>query len=213
APVQNGYFGRETQQAVAAFQSAAGLSPDGVVGPLTWQALYNTYLGVDNVIPPGTDAGVTEYVVRSGDTLWLIARRYNTTVDAIKRLNGLTGDNLNIGQVLRIPTSESTGGSYFEYVVRSGDSLWLIAQRYNTTVDAIKNLNGLSGNALSIGQILKIPSAGASPVPYFEYTVRSGDTLWQLARRYGTTVSAIKSLNGLSSDILNIGQVLLIPSD
>lgn len=213
APVQNGYFGRETQQAVAAFQSAAGLNPDGVVGPLTWQALYNTYLGVDNVIPPSTGAGVTEYVVRSGDTLWLIARRYNTTVDAIKSLNGLTGDNLSVGQVLRIPTSESAGGSYFEYVVRSGDSLWLIAQRYNTTVDAIKNLNGLSGNALSIGQILKIPSAGAAPVPYFEYTVRSGDTLWQLARRYGTTVNAIKSLNGLNSDILNIGQVLLIPSD
>ncbi|MDE6700303.1 MAG: LysM peptidoglycan-binding domain-containing protein, partial [Acetatifactor sp.] len=70
-----------------------------------------------------------------------------------------------------------------------------------------------SGNDLNIGQILKIPSAGASSVPYFEYTIRSGDTLWQLASRYGTTVNAIKSLNGLSSDILNIGQVLRIPVD
>ena len=103
APAQDGNFGRETQQSVMAFQRAAGLDPDGMVGPLTWQALYNTYLGVDNIIPPGADTGVTEYVVRSGDTLWLLAQRYNTTVDAIKRLNGLSSDALNIGQVLRIP--------------------------------------------------------------------------------------------------------------
>ena len=121
--------------------------------------------------------------------------------------------SLSIGQVLKIPLTESPGGSYFEYVVRSGDTLWLLAQRYHTTVDDIMKLNGLSGSALSIGQILKIPSAGSSPAPYFEYTVRSGDTLWQLARRFGTTVNKIKSLNGLRSDILNIGQVLLIPND
>lgn len=212
APSQDGNFGRGTQQSVMAFQRAAELAPDGVVGPLTWQALYNTYLGVDNVIPPSPDTGVIEYVVRSGDTLWLLAQRYNTTVDAIKSLNGLTGNNLYIGQVLKIPTAGASGGSYFEYVVRSGDTLWLLAQRYNTTVDAIKNLNGLSGNDLSIGQILKIPTAGAAPAPYFEYTVRSGDTLWLLAQRYGTTVDAIKNLNNLSSDILNIGQVLRIPN-
>ena len=213
APAQDGNFGRETQQSVAAFQRAAGLEPDGMVGPLTWRALYNTYLGADNVIPPGADAGVTEYVVRSGDTLWRLAQRFNTTVSAIKSLNGLTSDNLSIGQVLRIPTTGSSSGSYFEYTVRSGDTLWQLAQRYNTTVDAIQNLNGLSGSNLNIGQILKIPSAGATPAPYFEYTVRSGDTLWLLAQRYGTTVGAIKSLSGLTSDILNIGQVLKIPGN
>ncbi|MCM1538136.1 MAG: LysM peptidoglycan-binding domain-containing protein [bacterium] len=212
APAQDGNFGRETQQAVAAFQIAAGLEADGMVGPLTWQALYDTYFGAGNIIPPGADADTTEYVVRSGDTLWQLAQRYGTTVDAIKRLNGLTGDTLQIGQVLRIPSSASTDGSYFEYVVRSGDTLWQLAQRYGTTVDAIRNLNGLSGTNLSIGQILKIPSATAAPAPYFEYTVRSGDTLWLLAQRYGTTVDAIKNLNGLRSDILNIGQVVKIPS-
>ena len=211
APSQDGHFGRETQQAVAAFQSAAGLQPDGIVGPLTWQALYNTYLGADNVIPPDINDGVTEYVVRPGDTLWLIAQRYHTTVDAIKRLNGLTSDVLNIGQILKIPQPGTSGGSYFEYVVRPGDTLWLLARKYGTTVDAIQNLNGLTGSNLSIGQILKIPSEGTSAAPYFEYTVRSGDTLWLLAQRFGTTVSAIKSSNGLTGDMLNIGQVLKIP--
>lgn len=168
APTQDGAFGRGTQQAVMAFQRAAGLSPDGVVGPLTWQALYDTYLGVEDIIPPSPDTGFTEYVVRAGDTLWLLAQRYNTTVDAIKSLNGLTGNDLRIGQVLKIPTKGTPDGSYFEYVVRSGDTLWLLAQRYNTTVDAIQNLNGLSGSALSVGQILRIPSSGAAPAPNFE---------------------------------------------
>ena len=77
---------------------------------------------------------------------------------AIKRLNGLTSDNLSIGQVLRIPTASND--SYFEYTVRSGDTLWLLAQRFGTTVDAIRRLNGLSGSALSIGQVLRIPSNG-----------------------------------------------------
>lgn len=212
APVQDGNFGIETGQAVAAFQSIAGLSPDGIVGPLTWQALYETYLGAGDVIPPDADTGVTEYVVRSGDTLWLLAQRFGTTVDAIKKLNGLTGDDLQIGQVLRIPTAGSSDGSYFEYVVRPGDTLWLLAQRYGTTVDAIIRLNGLPNDNLSIGQILKIPSAGETPAPYFEYTVRSGDSLWMLAQRFGTTVDAIKRLNGLNSDNLSIGQVLRIPN-
>lgn len=156
APKQDGNFGSATKQSVMAFQRAAGLTPDGVVGPLTWQALYRTYHGADNVIPPGTDAGVIEYVVRSGDTLWLLAQRYGTTVDAIKRLNGLTGNNLSIGQILKIP-SAAASLPYFEYTVRSGDTLWLLAQRFGTTVDAIRNLNGLGSNMLNIGQVLRIP--------------------------------------------------------
>lgn len=94
--------------------------------------------------------------------------------------------------------------------MQAGDSLWLIAQRYNTTVDAIKRLNGLTSDLLNIGQILKIPSS--QELPYIVYTVRSGDTLWLLSRRYNTTVDAIKKLNGLTSDILNIGQQLKIPT-
>lgn len=157
APGQDGNFGRETQQSVTAFQRAAGLTPDGIVGPLTWQALYQTYLGADNVIPPGADTGFTEYVVRSGDTLWLLAQRFGTTIDAIMRLNGLTSDMLNIGQVLRIPSSSTAPVPYFRYTVRSGDTLWLLAQRFGTTVNAIKNLNGLSSDLLNIGQVLLIP--------------------------------------------------------
>lgn len=116
--------------------------------------------------------------------------------------------NVVLGIQGNIP-STSPGSDYFEYTVRSGDTLWILAQRYGTTVDTIKRLNGLTSDILRIGQVLRIPTS--TSYPYFEYTVRSGDTLWLLSRRFGTTVDAIKSLNGLTSDALSIGQVLLIP--
>lgn len=161
APVQDGIFGSGTRQAVTAFQQRMGLVADGIVGQGTWNALYRTYQGIGQNVPqPGTPStpnpgNVINYTVKSGDTLWLLANRYGTTVDAIKRLNGLTSDILQIGQVLRIPVSQAQ--QYITYTVRSGDTLWLLANRYGTTVDAIKSMNGLTSDNLSIGQVLRIP--------------------------------------------------------
>lgn len=205
--VQDGIFGNGTAQAVIAFQRMMGMNPDGIVGPSTWNALYDAYWGVrDNVpipppAPPETD--YIEYIVKQGDTLWLIAQRFNTTVAAIKALNNLTSDALSIGQVLRIPRTGATTPS-FAYTVRAGDSLWSIAQKFNTTVAAIKALNNLTSDALSIGQVLQIPGS------VITHTVSAGDTLWTLAQRFNTTVAAIKALNNLTSDALSIGQVLRI---
>ncbi len=163
AVTQDGIFGAGTKQGVTAFQSRMGLTPDGIVGPATWNALYRTYQGIGQNVPtpdpdpaPDTGGGSFAYTVKSGDTLWLLANRFGTSVDAIKRLNSLTGDNLQIGQVLRIPTGQSS--SYFDYTVRSGDTLWLLANRYGTTVDAVKRLNGLTSDNLQIGQVLRIPT-------------------------------------------------------
>ncbi len=162
-------------------------------------------------IPP---TGSNTYVVKSGDTLYKIAQAFNTTVSNLKRLNNLTNDNLSVGQILLVPSQNATGNNN-TYIVRSGDSLWSIANRYNTTVDEIKRLNGLTSNTLSIGQVLTIPNAidtngGVSDVG--TYVVKSGDTLWNIANRFDTNINEIKRLNNLSSDILNIGQVLKIPN-
>lgn len=150
SPAQDGIFGSGTKQAVTAFQRMMQLTPDGIVGPMTWEALYQVYQGIEQNVPQG---GTIRYVVQAGDSLWLIAQRYNTTVDTLMKLNGLTSDLLNIGQVLKVPSPQS----YIQYTVQAGDSLWLIAQKYNTTVNAVKSLNGLTSDLLNIGQVLRIP--------------------------------------------------------
>ena len=156
APSQDGIFGNATKDAVTAFQQIVQLNPDGIVGPLTWQALYDVYLGIHQNVPsPSPGPNTTRYVVKAGDSLWLIAQKYGTTVEEIRNLNGLTSDMLSIGQVLIIPADAAR--PYIEYTVKAGDSLWLIANRYHTTVDDIRRLNGLTSNLLNIGQVLRVP--------------------------------------------------------
>ncbi|MEI3251667.1 MAG: LysM peptidoglycan-binding domain-containing protein [Candidatus Gastranaerophilaceae bacterium] len=154
------------------------------------------------------------YIVQKGDTLYSIAAANNTTVDELKRINNLTSNILSTGQLLKIPSAllpEST------YTVKKGDSLYSIANKYNTTVDELKRINNLTSNILSIGQVLKLPSDKVSDVEKEEntisYTVQKGDSLYSIARKYSTTIDKIKDLNNLTTNLLSIGQVLLIPTD
>lgn len=154
------------------------------------------------------------YIVKKGDTLYSIAAANNTTVDELKRINNLTSNILSTGQLLKIPSAllpEST------YIVKKGDSLYSIANKYNTTVDELKRINNLTSNILSIGQVLKLPSDKVSDVEKEEntisYTVQKGDSLYSIARKYSTTIDKIKDLNNLTTNLLSIGQVLLIPTD
>lgn len=144
------------------------------------------------------------YVVKKGDSLYAIARMYNTTVEALKNANNLTSNTLSINQELIIPEVANT--NQITYIVKKGDSLWLIANKYDTTVDTIKNANNLTSNNLSIGQQLIIPST----TNYVTYTVKKGDSLYAIARNYNTTVNDIKKINNLTKDTLSIGQKLLI---
>lgn len=154
------------------------------------------------------------YIVKKGDTLYSIAMANNTTVDELKKANNLTSNILSTGQLLKIPSAllpEST------YIVKKGDSLYSIANKYNTTIDELKRINNLTSNILSIGQVLKLPSDKASDVEKEEntisYTVQKGDSLYSIARKYDTTIDRIKDLNNLTTNLLSIGQVLLIPTD
>ena len=145
------------------------------------------------------------YIVKKGDSLYSIARNFNTTVDELKRVNNLTNNLLSIGQVLKLPSNNTNESNI--YTVKKGDSLYSIARNFNTTVNEIKKLNKLSSNLLSIGQVLKIPNGNNSNNTY---TVKKGDSLYSIARNYNTTVDNIKKLNNLSSNLLSIGQILKI---
>ena len=206
----DGNFDTATQTAVKSFQSNNKLTADGIVGRNTWSALATLYSPLAICNEDNVENNV--YTVQSGDTLYSIARRFNTTVDEIKRLNNLTSDILSIGQQLIIPTTGSSGSNNQIYTVQSGDTLYSIARRFNTSVDDIKRLNNLTSDILSIGQQLIIPTTSSSGSNNQIYTVQSGDTLYSIARRFNTTADEIKRLNNLTSDILSIGQQLIIPT-
>lgn len=154
------------------------------------------------------------YIVQKGDTLYSVAMANNTTVDELKKANNLTSNILSTGQLLKIPSAllpEST------YIVKKGDSLYSIANKYNTTVEELKRINNLTSNTLSIGQVLKLPSDKPNKIEQekntITYTVQKGDSLYSIARKYSTTIDKIKDLNNLTTNLLSIGQVLLIPTN
>lgn len=154
------------------------------------------------------DVGVY-YTVVAGDTLYGIANKYNLTVDELKKMNNLKSNNLTINQKLLVSgTGEDNSSNYDTYIVKSGDSLWSIASRYNTTVDKLKDINNLSSNMLSIGQKLLVPKDNINNK---QYVVKSGDTLYKIAKDNGTTVTDIINLNDLPTTNLSIGQILQLP--
>ena len=163
---------------------------------------------------PGSSSSTSgTYTVKSGDSLWKIANEYGLTVAELKSLNGLTSDNLSVGQVLKVSNSSgSSNSSSNTYTVKSGDSLWKIANQYGVTVNELKSLNDLTSDILSIGQVLKIPSSSSSNSSGSTYTVKAGDSLWNIANQYGITVDELKNLNNLTSNTLSIGQILKVPS-
>lgn len=186
------------------------------------------------IVSPNSDRNPSEcvtYTVKKGDSLYSIAKQYNSTVDAIKRYNNLTSNNLSIGQKLKLPcymkdNDNTTMPNFVMYTVKAGDSLYSIAQQYNTTVDKIKSDNKLTSNTLSIGQVLMIADKttdatveecfGEDEVleeDYVIYVVKPGDNLYSIARKYDTTVSELKRLNNLTSNNLSVGQELKIPNE
>lgn len=155
------------------------------------------------------------YVVQAGDSLWSIAKKFNTTVDELKKLNNLTSNTLKIGQKLKIPTENNEPQGTGFYIVKKGDSLYSIARQYNTTVEELMRLNNLTSSSLSIGQQLKVPAEVNPPITdnYIIYTVKAGDSLYSIARQYNTTVNELMDYNNLTTNLLSVGQKLKVPTE
>ncbi|MCY6370852.1 LysM peptidoglycan-binding domain-containing protein [Clostridium ganghwense] len=164
------------------------------INNLTSDALY-----IGQVLKIETD--YSEHTVVSGDTLWGLATKYGTTVDQIKQFNNLTSDALYIGQILIVPGTSSDNNIISQpsvktvnYTVMSGDNLWTIAEKHNTSMDAIIKSNMLASNKLMPGQILTVPVNSTeivSPVGITMIRKRPTDTYgdlydWQNARRVFT---------------------------
>ncbi|MED4533096.1 LysM peptidoglycan-binding domain-containing protein [Metabacillus fastidiosus] len=158
----------------------------------------------------------TTYIVKMGDTISSIAKAYNVLIADIKINNQLSSDILKVEQILKIPVKK---GIYTTHTVKAGDTLSLIGRDYFISLENLRKFNNLSSDMIHIGQIIYLTesSSTTSFPPLTEeknetvsYTVQSGDTLWKIAVVHGTTIQQITNLNGLTTDILFIGQQLKI---
>lgn len=215
--------------------------------------------------------GFIEYTIKAKDNLNLLANKYGTTVDEIKRINELSSINLQIGQVLKIPTEKeqrvtteaapssvykkpekitvtpaasapvdgNTAATIISHSIKAKESLNMLAEKYGTTVEAIKKLNNLRTSSLRIGQVLKIPATNGetdttpqetaspsvaitkpivnAPIPKpaksdgsFEHTVEAGETIYSIAKKYNLTTYQLTTVNNLSKNELTAGQKLII---
>src|SRR5699024_7961873 len=170
---------------------------------------------------PARSAGST-YTVKSGDTLSHIAVKYGTSVSDLKKLNNLKSDLIYVGQKLKVNGSSSSSkpttpapSTATTYTVKSGDTLIYIARQYKTNESELKKSKQIKSDLIYFGQILKVNNSPSKPTTKApstrtNYTVKSGDILTYMARQYKTSVSELKKLNHLKSDLIYAGQKLKV---
>lgn len=175
-------------------------------------------------VPP--EATYITHYVRRGETVSGIATRYRSSISAISQANQLGRNNLiRPGQRLRVPTSYgssysttqtrqlTTEGNNLVYTVKRGDTLYHIAQAFKTSVQEIKNRNNLKSNTLQVGQKLTIHAGNGGGSATF-YTVKSGDSPFKIAQRFGMDLNVLLSLNGLTRrSTIYPGQKLRVTSN
>ena len=191
-------------------------------------------LGTSLLLSTVSGASAATYTVKSGDTLSGIAKKYGTTYTTIMNLNGLKSTLIKVGQKLQVNGTASTSSSSNSktntssttYTVKSGDTLSGIAKKYGTTYTAIMNLNGMKSTLIKVGQKLQVSGTASTSTSTSSsststsssktntntttYTVKSGDTLSGIAKKYGTTYTTIMNLNGLKSTFITVGQKLKV---
>ncbi len=173
---------------------------------------------------------LVSHKVKRGDTLSGLSHRYGVSVEQIAAVNGISKDRaIFVGQEIRIPAGGRTsGGSSSEskpsqasqpgHVVKKGETLSGIAARYGVSTAALASANGLNQKStIRVGQKLSIPARGAATASAkgatrTVHTVRSGETLSEIAKRYGVSVASITRANNISrKKPIRVGQKLIIP--
>ena len=161
--------------------------------------------------PQGSEpAAFDTYIVQSGDSLSSLARRFNTTVEVLQEANNIIHPGLlDAGQRLLVPADAS---AYVElYEVQPGDTLFSISKRFNTSIGLLQGLNDIADRqSIFVGQTLAVPSANQDKLQ--NHVVGADESLFSIARRYNTTVSVLRSLNGISEGVdLEAGRSILVP--
>lgn len=143
-----------------------------------------------------------EYVVKKGDSLYNIAKKYGVSVDSLVKANGLDSALIYPNQVLIIPLNNQGDIYFVEYIVREDDTLNSIANKYDVTVDTIANYNDLGKLYLVMDQTLQIPKR------YNTHEVVATDTIDYILRKYDMTLEELVELN--KNKLLKIGSTIIV---
>ena len=191
--------------------------------PYYSQASYSSPV----ITAAGANSGVsqssgssTQHRVKRGDSLSSIALKHGTTIAELKRINSLRRDTVYLGQRLKLPgasVSSSNNAKPSLHIVGRGDSLSKISARYNVTINALKRINNLKKNTVYVGQKIRLPARSSSSKqktikskPTY-HLVKRGDTLSEIAERYGVSMKQLMRVNGMRSRTVLLGQKLKIP--
>lgn len=185
-------------------------------------------------------ASVGNYTVKAGDSLWSIANKHGLSVAQLKSMNGLSSDMIYAGQKLTVKTGATTNpvtntqtSNASSYTVKSGDSLWSIANKHGLSISQLKSINHLSSDMIYPGQKLMVTggttasttknTATTKPAPSQvsnqtvtvgssaqTYTVVAGDSVWKIANKFGISMDTLRSLNNIKKDFIYPGQVLKV---
>ncbi len=153
------------------------------------------------------------------ETLYGISKRYNVSITQILEYNKEADAGLDVGQILRVPNVPRMAAQTSKdvHVVRPGETLFSISRSYNISVDELKSLNGITENAISVGQQLNVkskvvvasePVVGTTMISY--HSVAPKETLYSISREYGISVQQIKEWNNLTGSNLEIGQLIRV---
>ncbi|MGL5694236.1 MAG: GH25 family lysozyme [Peptostreptococcaceae bacterium] len=203
---------------------------DGVEANIDLDIFYEEIYQKDSSKLPGEKKSESKnsetiyYTVQNGDTLSIIAKRYNTTVAELCLINNISNPNLiYVGQVLKIytfsrPIISRKKTFYRTYVVQRGDNLTSIARKFRTTVDELVKLNDIQNpNLIYVGEIIKVPvtkyvkktSSVPNHIDKKTYIVREGDTLSGIAKKFNTTVDELVKLNSIPNpNLIYPGEIL-----
>lgn len=210
--------------------SLNGLSQSSTIFPgqrLTLSQFEGTSAGYRPTASSTSSTG--NYTIQAGDTLYSISRRFGISLSTLLANNGLSASSLiRPGQTISVSGSSSanvqsqsvsytsTSGSG-NYTVKAGDTLYRIAYNHGISLTKLLSLNGLSANStIRPGQHLVVSGSSSTVKTSYAsrgastHTVQSGEGLWRIARNYGLTLEELKALNGLSSNVIRVGQVLKV---
>lgn len=196
-------------------------TPEALPGMISkLKAMGYQFVTVSKLLTYQGSTSTTSYTVKPGDTLYKIATQHGVTVQQLVTANRLANPNLiRVGQVLTIPKGGGTTTpptTTVRHTVRAGETLYGIALRYKVTVQQIVTANKITNPSLiRVGQVLTIPTRAQTtppPATTVKYTVRAGDTLYSIGRRYNKTALEIARANNISNlNLIRVGQVLTIP--